>query len=92
MKITRNIHDGYSCNTNTILIHKRKTLLVLWVGEGTSAGFTVVMETSDHAVEPWSTAFTVIALCVVRTILHKHIIIVIIIVFVKTPHWHPFIL
>lgn len=75
-----------------MLIHDRKTLLVLWVGKGTSAGFTVVTETTDHTVEPWSAAFTVIALCVVLTILHKHIIIMITIIFVKTPHWHPFIL
>lgn len=79
MKITRNIYDVYCYNTNTILIHDRKTLLVLWIGEGTSAGFTVVTETLDHTVEPWSAAFTVIALRVVLTILHKHIIIMIVI-------------
>lgn len=53
-----------------------ESLLVLGVGEGTGAGFTVIVETSDHAVKPWSAAFTAITLCVVLTVLcpqtHTH--------------------
>lgn len=52
-----------------------ESLLVLRIGEGTSAGFAVVMETSDHSIEAGHAAFAVLALRVVLTILHKHIII-----------------
>lgn len=52
----------------------QKGSLVLWVGEGTGARFTVVMGTSDHTVEPWSAAFTPITLGVVLTLLHTHTI------------------
>lgn len=58
------------------MILNTETLLVLWVGEGTGAGFTVVMETADHTVESRSAAFTAITLRVVLTVLptrrHTH--------------------
>lgn len=67
-------------DTFNLQIHQKKkkmnrgSLLVLWVGEGTGAGFAVVMETSDHTVESRSAAFTPITLCVVLTVLRtrKH--------------------
>lgn len=58
-----------------------ESLLVLRVGEGTSAGFAVVMETSHHSVEAGRAAFTVLALRVVLTILHKRTIITIVLIF-----------
>lgn len=57
-----------------------ESLLVLRVGEGTSAGFAVVMETSHHSVEPGRAAFTVLALRVVLTIL-QHMTITIVFIF-----------
>lgn len=54
-----------------------ESLLVLRVGEGTSARFAVVVETSHHAVEPGCAAFTVLALRVVLAILQKHMTIIV---------------
>lgn len=51
---------------------KTESLLVLWVGKWAGAGFTVVRETSDHAIESRSAAFTPIPLRVVLTVLHAH--------------------
>lgn len=66
-----------------------ESLLVLGVGEGTSAGFAVVMETSHHSVEAGRAAFTVLALRVVLTILHKHIITIVLLTFANANCWFP---
>lgn len=58
-----------------------ESLLVVRVGEGTSAGFAVVMETSHHSVEARRAAFTVVALRVVLTALHTNTFIIIILIF-----------